>query len=947
MKQDLAGQWNLRLDAENCGITEQWFNQSFSETIDLPGSLQTQGFGNEVTLETEWVGNIVDRSLFEDPRYEPYRQPGNIKYPCWLTPDKRYIGAAWYQREINIPENWAGKRITVTLERVHWESRVWLDGNEIGRNQSLSTPHVYDLGKGVTPGKHRLTIRVDNRMIVNVGQNAHSMSDHTQGNWNGIIGHLELGAESLVWLRNVQVFPDVKRKVARIQIDVDSLLKSPVHGTVTASVEATNGVIAQSIAPVSKNVTFAALGGLADLDLSTEGGHIDLEVPLGDEAQLWDEFTPVLYKLTVDLACTVAGQSVADCRTLSFGLREIGVDGTQIVVNGRKTFIRGTLECCIFPLTGYPPCDVNSWKRIINVCKAHGLNLIRFHSWCPPEAAFVAADELGFYYQVECSTWPNQGAAIGEGRPLDRWLYEEADRIVTQYGNHPSFVMMAHGNEPAGRHQAFLSVWVTYWRKRDSRRIYTSGAGWPAIPENQYHNISEPRIQRWGEGLNSRINALPPETRTNYRSYVESGIESPFHRENENATPAPIISHEIGQWCVYPNFAEMSKYTGLLKPKNFEIFQDFLEASGMGDQARDFLIASGKLQALCYKEDIESALRTPGFGGFHLLDLHDFPGQGTALVGVLDPFWDEKGYITAAEFRRFCNATVPLALMDKRFWRSDETFVADIQIAHFGPKALEHAVIRWQLLDETGTVVDENRLPPQTIQIGNQELHGRVLIPLHDLPTARRYKLVVSLADTPFANDWDLWLFAQRVPSEVPNEVLITQQLDECAFNRLALGGKVLLLLTSGRVKTTCQIGFSTVFWNTAWTSNQPPHTLGILCDSQHPIFAHFPTEAHSNWQWWELIHGSAAMQLDALPQQLRPLVQPIDTWFEARRLALLFEAQVAGGKLMVCSMDLQHDLEKRLVARQMRYSLLAYMSSERFNPTLALTDEQVRTLFD
>ena len=432
--------------------------------------------------------------------------------------------------------------------------------------------------------------------------------------------------------------------------------------------------------PVRAEFGFSAEGGLSGLDFSAGGGHVDVEVPLGADAQTWDEFHPALYALTVDLDVVVDGAHHREQRTVSFGLREVGVQGTQLAINGRPIFVRGTLECCIFPLTGYPPTDVDAWKRIIRVCQAHGLNQIRFHSWCPPEAAFVAADELGFYYQVECPSWANQGAAIGEGRPLDQWLYEEAGRILALYGNHPSFIMMAYGNEPAGRMVEYLGEWVTYRRKRDPRRLYTSGAGWPMIPENQYHNTFEPRVQLWGAELNSRINALPPETITNYADFV-------------TRTGTPVVSHEIGQWCVYPNFAEIDKYTGVLKPKNFEMFRELLEANHMGDQADAFFMASGKLQALCYKEEIESALRTPGFGGFHLLDLHDFPGQGTALVGVLDPFWDEKGYVTPQAFKRFCNHTVPLALMAKRYWRCGETFRADLQIAHFGPAPLVDAQV--------------------------------------------------------------------------------------------------------------------------------------------------------------------------------------------------------------------------------------------------------------
>ncbi len=945
MKIDLAGVWSLALDPADRGQHARWYAAelpSIAGPLTLPGSLQEQGYGDEITLATPWVGTIVDRSLFEAERYAPYRQPDAIKVPFWLQPEKYYAGPAWVQRTIHIPPEWQGRRLTLTLERPHWETAAWLDDLPLGRCDSLATAHVYDLGTQVAPGEYRLTIRIDNRMVVDVGPNAHSMSDHTQSNWNGIVGCIELAAASPVWLRTVRVFPDVARKAARIKIDVTSVLGRSAAGQVTVAARLVNVTEPRQLPPVSAPFAFSAEGGLSGLDLSSAGGHVDIDYPLGDDAQMWDEFNPALYELTVDLELQIKGEGrgargeeaiVSDRRVITFGLREIGTQGTQITLNQRPIFLRGTLECCIFPLTGYPPTDIDAWKRIIRICKAHGLNQIRFHSWCPPEAAFVAADELGFYYQVECPSWANQGAAIGEGRPLDEWLYREGWRLLATHGNHPSFIMMAYGNEPAGRHAEFLAEWVTYWRKRDPRRVYTSGAGWPMIPENDYHNTPDPRIQRWGAGLASRINAQAPETTTDYRDYVaQAGI--------------PVVSHEIGQWCVYPNFAEMAKYTGVLKPRNFEIFRDFLEANHMGDQAHDFFMASGKLQALCYKEEVESALRTPGFGGFQLLDLHDFPGQGTALVGVLDPFWDEKGYISAAQFRRFCAPTVPLARLEKRVWHTGETLRADIQVAHFGPAALTDATIDWALKGEDGVVVRAGVVPAQAIAVATQAIAGAIDCDLAGVTPGARYTLVVGIeaGGERYENDWDLWVFAPTLTMPAASNVLVSDDID-AALNRVEAGGRALLLLDPSRVQTTSQIGFSSVFWNTAWTRGQAPHTLGILCDPAHPVFASFPTEGHSNWQWWELIHGAAAMQLDHLPSALRPLVQPIDTWFEARRLGLLFEARVGAGALMVASMDLDTNLDRRLVARQLRASVLGYMQSDAFRPAHAIPAESIHQL--
>jgi hypothetical protein len=925
---DLSGTWQFALDPADLGMAERWWERDLPDSIQLPGSAQAQGFGDDVSMATEWTGNIVDRSWFESDAYAPYRRPGNVKVPFWLQPDKVYAGPAWYQRELVIPAEWQGRRVTLTLERAHWETRLWLDGREIGSDRSLSTPHVYDLGCDLAPGVHRVALRVDNRMLVNVGPNAHSVSDHTQTNWNGVIGRLSVADASPLWLAGVQVYPDAAARSVRLVVRVANALRLAGAGRLSLAATAYNTPVAHTAASLSVEVA-----------IPPDGASLELTYTLGPEAQLWDEFQPALYRLELALAVSCAGGNYSDRQTVTFGLREIRPIGSQLAVNGRPVFLRGTLECCIFPRTGYPPVDVDSWRRILCTCRAHGLNHLRFHSWCPPEAAFVAGDEEGFYFQVECASWANQGASIGCGETLDEWLYAEGERIVATYGNHPSFALMAYGNEPAGEIRDFLGGWLNYSRARDPRRVHTGGAGWPVIPENQYHNIPEPRIQAWGAGLNSRINAQPPETCTDYRALV-------------GQLAAPVISHEIGQWCAYPNFDEIAKYTGLLHARNFEIFQEQLAAHHMADQARDFLLASGKLQALCYKEEIESALRTPGFAGFQLLSLQDFPGQGTALVGVLDAFWESKGYISAAQFQRFCAPTVVLARLERRTWIEGETLVAGLDVAHFGPSDLQAAAPYWRLVGEDGLIVVEGQLPALDRPTGALSRLGALRIDLSGLPAARQYTLVAGLATTDGAtlgeNDWDIWLFPAALDARRPaGETLVTASLDAQAMDRLAAGGTVLLMPGPDALRHEVELGFSAVFWNTAWTRGQAPHTLGILCDPAHPALRQFPTQYHSNWQWWELIHGATAMVLDNMLPALRPLVQPIDTWFSNRRLGLLFEARLGAGKLMVCSMDLSTDLHNRPVARQLLHSLLCYMDSAVFQPRIELDLVQLQALFE
>ncbi|NLX97915.1 MAG: glycoside hydrolase [Rhodopirellula sp.] len=915
---NLAGEWTLALDRDDVGVQQQWFDRSLADRIQLPGSLQEQGFGDSPSVDSPWTGTLRPEE-WDKPKYAPYRKPGAFKMPFWLQPEKVYVGPAWYQREVVIDPSWADRRVVLHLERCHWFSRVWLDGAEIGQRDSLSTPHQYDMTAAIAPGRHRLTIRADNRVLIGVGVNSHSVTDHTQSNWNGITGKIALLAGPKTFIDKICVYPDVKMRAARVVLTIGS-----INGRVAA-----NGDVSAKVTLRARCGDHTPAAVMQEFGVPAAGGEVEAVVPLGEAAKLWDEFHPDVYSLTA----TVETADGVDERTTTFGLREIAVKNKRFVLNGRPIMFRGTLECCIFPLTGYPPTDVESWKRVVRVCKQHGLNHMRFHSHCPPEAAFVAADELGFFFQVECASWANQGSGLGLGQPIDAWIYSEADRIRRAYGNHPSFVLMAYGNEPGGpgRGGEFLGPWVDHQKAVDSRRLYTSAAGWPMIAENQYHNAPQPRIQGWGDGLKSRINSRRPETITDYRDFIEK-------------QDVPVISHEIGQWCVYPNFEETGKYTGVLKAKNFEVFRDFLNAKHMGDQARDFVMASGKLQTLCYKEEIESALRTPGFGGFQLLDLHDFPGQGTALVGVLDPFWDSKPYVTAAEFRRFCNATVPLARMGKRTWTNDETFTADVEVAHFGEKPLKAIQPQWLLTHGTREVAS-GRMPTRDIPRGNAIQLGRIELPLSRFQQPMKLTLTVTLPETDFANDWDIWVYPAQVGAETIDDVTVVSELDRGAIAKLNSGGKVLLLSDPRSVAGDIKIGFSSIFWNTAWTGGQAPHTLGILCDPRHPALAMFPTEYHSNWQWWELVSRSGAMILDALPQGLRPIVQVVPDWFEPRRLGLLFEARVHAGKLMVCSIDLETNLTERPAARQMRYSLIRYMSGKTFDPQIALTEDQIRGL--
>jgi hypothetical protein len=908
---NLAGVWNYRLDKKSNGIDEKWFTQRFESTLNLPGSLQDNKIGNKPDLQTPWTGSIYDSSWYFNPSMEKYRKPGNFKFPFWLTPDYQYLGVAWYQKEIDIPKSWQGKTLYLVLERPHWQTQVWLDTIFLGNQNSLSTPHIFSIeNKNLKPVKHLLTVRVDNAIRdIDPGINSHSISDHTQGNWNGIVGDISLFAKNSISISNVKITPVLAAKTAKISILFNNRIKwNKVK--VFLKIE---GINHKQVIP---EVSYS---------LDSESDNFETEIRMGDNFKTWSEFSPNLYQISITLKDK---SGILDVRKEVFGMREFSVNDKHFEINGIPVFLRGTTECSVFPLTGYPSTVEKDWLRIFEICKSFGLNHMRFHSYCPPEAAFLAADKAGIYLQVEGPSWAKYSVTLGDGKLIDKYLMDETKRIIDTYGNHPSFCMMAYGNEPSGHYVPYLENWVDHFKKYDPQRVFTgasTGRSWSIIENSDFIVRSPPRGLEWKD--------KQPETEFDYNDKTE----------NQNR---PYISFEMGQWCAFPNFKEIPKYSGPLKAKNFELFQEDLNDKHMGNQADEFLMASGKLQSFCYKQEIEATLRTPNLAGFQLLSLNDFPGQGTAIVGVLDAFWEEKGYISAKEFKAFCNKVVPLVRLPKYTFENSETLEATIEVANFSGAELKKTTTTWQLTSKDSSVIGSGSLEVTNIPLGNCYELGKIKIDLSPVKMAEKLTLKVKTGE--YTNSWNIWVYPKKENPIDLSGLYICKKLDDTAYKILKQGGKV-LLLAAGSVENGKDVVqyFTPVFWNTSWFKMRPPHTTGMLVQAKHPVFNDFPTDYYSDFHWWEIINKQQVMNIENFPPDFRPIVQPIDTWFLNRRLALLFEANVEGGSLMVCSSDISDDKNKGIAARQLYNSIINYMKSEKFKPENQVKYSVIQELFE
>jgi beta-galactosidase len=910
----LAGRWRFALDDADVGAADNWFGKVMPSdlAIRLPGILQTQGYGAEITTHTQFVAALPrDMRWYLLPQYQAYTKPGNVKVPYLSQPVRHYLGVAWYQREIEVPTAWTGKRIALQLERTRWRTDVYIDNRLAGSNRSLVAPHDVDLGI-LTPGVHRLTLRIDNRMQEPAYRpDGHAVSDGEGSTWNGVVGRIELSATSPVWIADAQVFPDLARQSAQVRVRIGNLTDQAGSGTLRSG-------------KASTPVSWTATGGEAVIDVPMPG------------AKTWSEFTPHLQSITVSLT----GGGADDRRTLNFGMREIRADRRRLRLNGELLDLRMTHDGGGFPLTGYPATDVETWLRIITICKRWGLNGMRFHSWCPPEAAFTAADQLGFYLQPECGMWNS----FDPERRMLTVLDDETEQMIRAYGNHPSFVMLAATNEPAGQYGRQLPEWDARWRKADPRRLYTDGTGRVAPPPGgpgtpfaaDYLVIGSPARgpRGWfGEDYDAEV------------------------KEATHGVEIPVLGHEIGQYCAYPDFGVIGKFAGkgpyaayplgigsgdrpYMVPGNYEIMRDSAEAHGLLARNPEIAHASGRFQLACYKEEIEANFRTASHAGLQLLDLHDYLGQGGALIGLLDAFWEEKGYASAAEFRAFCGPTVPLVRLKNRVFTNDQTISAAAEIYHHGPAPLPETRPIWRIIDGAGRTITSRALPRRAVPRGRGVPIGTIAADLSELPAPAAYTLELELEGTPFRNRWSFWVYPPARSTPAPAEVVITASWDEARV-ALASGGRV-LFLSGASAKPNPDLAMTSVpiFWNRLMNANRT-WMLGLVCDYRHGALAAFPGEAHGDWQWIDLAAKATAMNVGALPETLRPIVQPIDDWNRNLRLALLFEATVGAGRLMVSAFDLSEaGADQHLGGPTLRAALLGYMASSAFTPTLTLAPD-------
>ncbi|MEM6911359.1 MAG: sugar-binding domain-containing protein [Verrucomicrobiota bacterium] len=882
---DLSGAWEVQLDPKDFGVDLEWMRKPFGEVVSLPGTLDEGGVGKR-----HWLKPALTPEALMAPRRE-----------------RSFVGPVWYRREFEVSKRWAGRRAVLELERVLWQSRVWVDGQERAAPQdSLSVPHRFSLGE-LAAGTHTLALRIDNaEQFPGISEAlpefshpreaqpaAHGYTNQSQVLWSGVLGEMALRPRAPVRVEAVSIFPEMASQELRLEMTLANDSGGPAEGRLELTLASEKEGGGRSV----RRKIFA-------FQMAGEREEITRTWAVEATLEPWSLESPRLYSLEVGVE-----RSPNSAWRGQFGFREFAREGSALLLNGAPVFLRGDTDSAVFPRRGRPPMEKAAWRERLQRVRDYGLNHVRFHSWCPPRAAFEAADELGLLLQIEL---PHQSKRFGElGSSFD-WLNREARRILREYGNHPSFAIFSLGAEVEGDEES-LEYFVRALQREDDRRLYLGSSGGPAT-------AADDLVLLPGLSLRPGPAGRPVDFREDFREALLG-------------QSLPVVGHALGGWASFPNLEEIGRYDGILRPLPLESIRADLQEKGLLSQAEAFYQASSRFASRLYKEEVERALRTPGLDGFQLFQLRDYPGRGTQTVGLWDAFGTPKPGVSPAAFRQFAGSVVPLARFEKAVWTGGETLAVDFALFNGGP-SLREASVAWRLRRAAGQLLETGFAKPREVPSGGVTEMGSLELPLVGLVRADRLVLDVEVSGK-WRNAWSLWVYPEERALPKTDWLLLSDWKE--AGEALAEGRKVFFEPPLEEIA-----GPPGGFWPVQGSPVLRPEEagfLGVWCDPEHPALRDFPTEAQADWQWQRILEQACPVILDGL--EVEPLVQVIDHFARNHRLALAFEARVGEGQLLFVSAR----LEGGPAARQLRRSFLRYAGSEAFRPKAELTPEAFQLL--
>lgn len=885
---ELNGTWEFRLDPNDDGEVQAWHSADadYPRSITVPGAWQAQGVG------------------------EPN---GVIRHD--------YAGPTWYRRTIDIPTAWRGKSIRLRIGGAHRYTRLYVNGQRIGKHRGFSAPFAFDVTGSVRPGEPNVfALRIENPGEVPREGPREQKPVHPTGmlnylgNWGGIYGNVRLEATDPVWIEHVYVRPDVDALVARFLVTVQN-----------RGARAFAGDVQVSVSPRQR----------ARSRLQVEPGaraEVEIAVPMPG-ARLWSPDDPHLYTGAVTLEDRGRARDRVDER---FGMRQLTTRGNVLLLNGKPLFLRGYGDDNIEVLTGFPPASRDEYVQRLRQARDFGFNAMRFHSMTPAEEFFHAADEVGLFVMAELPAAYTQYVL-----PHRDFLRQELEAVVRTYRNHPSLLSVAFGNEfnldwlgSDAERKLFLDTVNDFYRLAKSLHpdgLFLSNDGYVMRPTDLVSHFGGP---------------LPD---------------------------LPVVKHEFGgYYCSLPDTSLIDRFTGVVSPDWLQSKQQWAEQHGLADQYPRYVRNSQRLQQLGRKFQIERVRHQPGISGYHYWLIVDFPGgtgEGDSWEeGWFDYFWQPKG-ITPEDGRAINSAVLPLidaGVNDRTLW-NDTPKTIGIVVSNFGDRDFAGAPLSWRLVADGRTIGSGT----SRIDVGMGTVASVAQVTIQPPPsdTAQKLELVVEVNGTD-TNSWAFWSFPRsgvlkRAGTPVHSAVkwagiqrlypfvqdgypatadglFITPVLDEPALEHLRRGGRVWLMAERGQTRARSESAFFPASGG----------ALGTVIQ-QHPALAGFPHEGLADLQFFNLLDGAVPQPLDTWKPGYEPILGGIRTTSsflskskDLSRVGYVFEARVGEGRLLVTTVRLrEHFDEAYPEAISLFDRLLRYATGGDFEPTVEVRQDQLQEL--
>ncbi len=863
-----------------------------NEYINLDGVWKLDGYGDIK------IPGTTDEAKYSNTKPELTANYLYRPYP-WL-------GKAKYTREIDIPLIDGDDEVFFEIERTR-HTYLYIDDEFVGECGNLLTKHIYNLTGKINEGTHKLAVVVNNN-VHECGEypdnifNAHQFTDNTQTNWNGMLGNVRLV---------------IKRG---LQIDIEAVtLKDDKKFNITLKINRSNAKIKLNL----DGETYF------EDDVCTKNGKINIEVPFKGGEKFWNEHDPYRYNLVLEAICGDEKCTVSKMQ----GFRYLSVSGKKILLNGKRVFLRGKHDACVFPLTGYAPMTVEEWIKVFEIVKSYGINHYRCHTWCPPEAAYEAADICGIYFQAElpffCTTFEKDEISY-------KYAVSEGIKVINEYASHPSFIVLSIGNELRGNRDALKDIISCYKNYRDDI-LYTQGSNNFLMHQYPIENEDVFISDQIAEDdklypLRASFAHCDMPSLGHFQQKEDKGTANTY---SAMSVTKPIISHETGEYQVFPDYDEIQKYTGVTRAENLKYFKNLLDKKGLGNYYKKFSKASGHVAMLGYREEIEALMRSEDMSGFQILDLQDFPGQGTALVGILDSFMDSKGIISPENWRKFCNHTVILAVFDKYVYRRGENFKADIYVYNYcgcDISGLLSVTLGDFKYSEHVEICDGGTRFAFSVSFEMPKKNGEHILKL-------------SLGNV--CNDYKLYVYGNECENTV--KTVYSKDLTE---DILRENESIIVIASDMDDGVGIEGFFATDFWCWPMFENinsqaglHAPGTLGLLIKNEHPALGKFKCETHSDNRWREIVNYSKSVILDGT--EIEPIIRSIDNIARNHSLGMLFEVCVSGCKVLVCGSDLVRLKNTNPAAESLYAALDAYASSKTFKPENSVDFETFSSLLN